>query len=374
VPVSYTTETFVEHVRRRANMPDAGSPTDQEILDVANAELATRFVPFLRETAEGYGLKTTTRTLTVGTADYRIPADAQGDAIHSLVLVKSDGTERNLRRLTIQDDEEWSTNGAVRGYCLIGSKIRLLPAPDAADTLRIVYYRRLSSLVPRSSCGEILSISGTDFVLDYSDYVATQDRSGESFDLVQHEPPFDLVFDDTAATISATATAIDITFAAGLAIMIDVGSGWSPTVGDSISQGTVFVEVTFVTSPTIFTVSETGLLVGAASAYEITGSFGGASLSDASEGDFVCDHMTTCIPPIPAELHPALVSATAAQLLVEDGDAQGAAMETANAQRIMDAARATLSPRADGSPRFLIPRNSPTRSRLRRQPGWDVSR
>jgi hypothetical protein len=306
VTVSWTTDTLVSQVRRRAAVPDTGTPTAQEILDVATEEIRTRFVPFIREQREAFGLKTTTRTLTVGTADYRIPSDASGGAIHSLVYVKSDGTERNLVRLTVQDDREWSTNGTVRGYELIDGKVRLYPAPDTADTLRILYFRRPSALVPVSSCFPVASKTSTTVVVTGT----PSWTSGTPIDVVQYLPHFDQVVDDNAATRSTST----------------------------------------------FTLASS------------------APTTDIVAGDYVCLHMETCIPGIPAELHAALVSATAAQILVEEGDAQGAAMETANAQRIMDAARATLSPRADGSPRFLIPRNSPTRSRYRRTAGWDVSR
>jgi hypothetical protein len=304
VTVSWTTNTLVSQVLRRAALPSAGPPSDQEILDVATEEIRTRFVPFLREIREGYGLTSTTQTLTVGTADYRIPSDASGGAIHSLVYVDSAGNERNLTQLTVQDDQEWSTNGAVRGYALIGDKIRLFPAPDTADTLRILYHRRPSSLVPVNECFPVASKTSTTVTVTGT----PSWTSGTPVDIVQYLPHFAQVVDNNAATRSSST----------------------------------------------FTLASS------------------APTTDIVAGDYVCLHMETCVPGLPAELHAALVSATAAQLLVEDGDAQGAAMEMASCQRIMDAARATLSPRADGSPRFLIPRNSPTRSRLRRQPGWDT--
>jgi hypothetical protein len=373
VAVDWTTDRLIERVRERANVPDAGAPSDSHILDVATIELHTRITPFLRSIREGYGLKTTTQALTVGTSDYRIPSDAQGDTIHSLVLVKSDGTERNLTRIEVQDDERWSTNGRVRGYCLIGSKIRLLPAPDTADTLRILYYRRMSELVPLSDCAAIVSIDDGVAGITYDGYLAVNSFYGVPLDIVQAKPPFDLIVDDVDATLTGAQYVIDITSAIGTACQIAGGSGWTPAVGDVVTQGSNSVTVaTYNGIPTLFTVTPGFVLTtGAAFASESSVDFGDADTADAEAGDFICQHMTTCVPQIPAELHAALVSATAAQLLVEDGDAQGAAIESANATRIMEAARMVLSPRADGSPRFLVTRNSPTRNRRRRQAGWD---
>lgn len=301
-----TTDDLADAIRECAALPDAGTLADAEIFRVADREIQTRFVPFMREVREGYGLTYTSQTLTVGTADYRIPSDAQGGTIQSLVYVDSSGNERNLTRLTIQDDQEWSTNGSVRGYALYGDKIRLFPAPDTADTLRIWYYRRPSKLVAVASCVTVSSKTSTTLTTSGTPTWA----SGTPIDVVQANPHFAVVIDGNAATYVTTTTTLA----------------------------------------------------------------GSATTTDVTVGDYVCEHMTSCVVGLPAELYYALVSATAAQLLNSDGDPQGFAREMAQCERLMRDARSILSPRADGSPRFIFPRNSPTRSRFRRQPGWDVSR
>jgi hypothetical protein len=298
VTVSWTTDTLVDKIRRRASLPDAGTPTDQEILDVATEELLSRFVPFVRSCRENYGVKTTTQTLVVGTSDYRIPSDAQGATLRLVTLVDSAGNERDIDQVPIQYDQFSSTNGTPRGFCVIDDMVRLIPTPDRADTLRLLYYRRPSALVPVASCFPVASKTDTTVVVTGTPSWA----SGTPIDVVQALPHFTTLLDDNAATLATS------TF----------------TVADSASTSAVAV------------------------------------------GDYVCLHMETCIPGIPAELHAALVSATAAQLLVEEGDAQGAAMEMSNAERIMNAARATLTPRVDGAPRLIVSSNSPLRSRRRR--------
>lgn len=298
-----TTDDFADAVRECAALPDAGSPSDAEVFRAADREILTRFVPFLRTIRENYGVKTTTQALTVGTSDYRIPSDAQGATLRSLVLVKSDGTERNLTQLQIQDDERWSTNGVVRGFALIDDMVRLFPAPDTADTLRILYYRRPSKLVAVASCFPVASKTSTTVTVTGT----PSWTSGTPIDIVQANPHFTQVVDNNAATRS----------------------------------GSVF---TLVSS---------------------------APTTDVAVGDYACLHMETCVIGLPAELYYALVSATAAQLLNTDGDAQGFAREMAQCQRIMADARAILSPRIDGAPKFVFARNSPLRARHRRTPTWD---
>jgi hypothetical protein len=261
-----TSDDLADAIRECAAIPDAGTVTDAEIFRVADREIQTRFVPFMRQVREGYGLTYTSQTLTVGTADYRIPSDAQGGTIQSLVYVDSSGNERNLTRLTIQDDQEWSTNGSVRGYALYGNKIRLFPAPDTADTLRIWYYRRPSKLVALSGAAEIVSIDDAVASITYDGYLAVNSFYGEPLDIVQANPPFDLIVDGVDATLTGSQYAITITSAIGTSTQIAGASGWSPAVGDTVSQGTNSVTVTFVTTPTIFTVSP-GFVLAAGDAF-----------------------------------------------------------------------------------------------------------
>lgn len=300
--VSWTTDTLVSKVRRRANLPDGGSPSSQEILDVASEEILTRFVPFLRSLQENYGVTSTTQALTVGTAEYTIPSDAQGSTVRLVEYIDAAGVERVLPQLTLQDEQLWSTNGYVRGFVVVGNKVRLLPAPDRAETIRISYYRRTSALVPVSSCFPVANTTSTTVTVTGT----PSWTSGTPIDIVQSLPHFAQLLDGNAATRSGS----------------------------------------------VFTVASS------------------ASTTDIVAGDYVCLHMETCIPGLPAELHAALVSATAAQLLSEDSDQAGFMREMAQCERIMAGAVKVLAPRADGAPSYVISRNAPLRNRRRRTPRW----
>jgi hypothetical protein len=371
-----TSDDLADAIRECAAIPDAGTLTDAEIFRVADREIQTRFVPFMRSLRENYGVKTTEQTLTAGTADYRIPSDAQGGTLRLVTIVDSAGVERNLPQVPLQYDQRWSQNGTPVAFTTIDDKIRLFPTPDTANTLRMLYYRRPSRLVPLSECAEIVSATDTVARITYEGYLATQADTGDPFDIVQAQPHFAVLVDGEAPAINAVSYSITITSAVATAIEISGGSGWTPTVGDVVVQGSTVVTVTAVSLATIFFVSASGLSAGAATAYEPTATFTGLDLDALGvvAGDYVCRHMETCVVQLPAELYYALVSATAAQLLNSDGDQAGFMREMAQCERIMLNARDILAPRVDGAPRAVVSLNSPLRSGGgRRRSSWDTA-
>jgi hypothetical protein len=301
-----TSDDLADAIRECAALPDAGSPTDAEIFRVADREIQTRFVPFMRSLRENYGVKTTEQALTVGTSDYRIPSAAQGGTLRFVTIVDSAGVERNLPQVPLQYDAKWNQNGTPIAFTTIDDKIRLFPSPDTANTLRMLYYRRPSKLVAVSSCFPVASKTSTQVVVTGT----PSWTSGTPIDVVQANPHFAQVIDHNAATRSSS------TF----------------TIASSVAT------------------------------------------TDVAVGDYVCEHMTTCVVGLPAELYYALVSATAAQLLNSDGDNAGFAREMAQCERIMLNARDTLAPRVDGAPRTIVGLNSPLRSGGgRRRSSWDTA-
>lgn len=372
-----TTDDFADAVRECAGLPDAGSPTDAELFRVADREIQTRFVPFMRSLREEYGVATTTQTLVVGTSDYRVPSDAQGGTLRLVTIVDSAGVERNLPQVPLQYDQKWSQNGTPVAFSMIGNKVRLFPTPDTAQTLRLLYYRRPSKLVPLSECAEILSVTSTVAQITYEGYVATQTDTGDPFDIVQAQPHFAALVDGEEPTIGADSYVIDILSAAGTSVSIDTGSGWTPAVGDAIAQGSNTVYVSFASGfPTIFNVTPGDVLTtGAAFAYHATATFSGLDLDALGvvAGDYLCRHMETCVVTLPAELYYALISATAAQVLNTESDQAGFIREMTQCERIMQNARDILAPRVDGAPRVVIGLNNPMRGGRRRGSTWNTA-
>jgi hypothetical protein len=298
-------------------------------------------------------------------------------------------------------------------------------------SLRVFFYRAPSRLVLTSECGVVESVADQSVVVDdlpsgfgfgsvldvvqarppfdvivdgemWGDYAITLERApalgnkviaaGSGWtpavgDMVAQGDVREVVTSITSATEFASAPevggarlragaaaafepeyTIDITFAAGTAINITAGSGWSPAVGDIVVQGVappVFAEVSFVTSATIFTVTPGFVLaVGAASAIGGELHFGeSVDMTDIAIGDFVCEEMTTCVPQIPDALWPALVSAVAVQVRLHEADPMGASSEAIQRDEYIKTALASMQPRVDGRAKSIVNLGSALRRR-----------
>lgn len=366
--MAWTTDVLVESVRRLAQLPDTGSFSAQEILNAAHALILTRLAPAIRSIRENYGLTYQDTAFVAGQAAYRTPSRAQADTLRDILRVDAAGRAHPLVQLTTQ---QWvardpTERGTPSAFAVIGSKVHVHPAPaDASETLRLYFHRRASRLVPVDECALVLFVDGqtakTGAYPDGFDFSST-------FDIVQGQPAFDVLVDDEAFDPSATQYEIEITTAGGTSVQIAGGSGWSPSVGDLVVQGSIVCVVTFVTTPTIFSVSP-GFQLAAGAAFGVVGGadFGAdVDLTEVQEGDYLCQHMTTCVPGIPAEMHRALEHATAAQMLIEDDDLRSAAAMQEIADRALADALGMMTPRVEARAKAIINRSSPLRAGRRR--------
>jgi hypothetical protein len=292
-------------------VPDSGSSTafgstDQEILNLAYEVATTRLVPAIRGVRENYNATYADTALVAADSYVPVPRDAQASQVQHVQLLDSNGRPLPLFRA---DMGEWTyldptLTGRPSRFYIEGDRIHLWPKVAAAgDTLRVRYFRRLSSFVPVSSCFPVASKTSTTIVVTGSPG-ASFDETG--IDVVQVEPPFRVLLDDNAANL--------------------------------------------VTST--FTVA------------------GNASTSEVSVGDYVCLHMETCVPGIPAELHSVLVGMTAAALLRKEGFLQEYAAELADSERQLERVISMMEDRAEDAPRFIINRSSPLRGGRRRASWW----
>jgi hypothetical protein len=313
--LAFTTDALVALIRDRAQVPDSGTSTafgstDQEILNLAHQVATTRLIPAIRSVRENYLAAYQDTALVANDASVAVPRDAQGSAVQHVALLDS-----NSRPLPLFEVElgEWTyldpnATGRPSRFYIEGDIIRLWPTVAASgDTLRVRYFRRLSSFVPVSSCYPVSSVTNsTTFVVTGSPG-ATFDETG--IDVVQVEPPFRVLVDDNAANL--------------------------------------------VTST--FTLA------------------GSATTAGIAAGDYVCLHMETCVPQLPAEMHSVLVGLTAAALLRKEGDREGYAAEQAEALAELERVTAMLENRADKAPNFIINRSSPLRGNRRRVAWWTGS-
>lgn len=305
--MAWTTDIAVARVRETAQVPTAGGPSDSRILDILTEELHARCVPALRAVREGYNVSSTTVSLVAGTGSYTIPNDAQYGGLRSIALGLSDGSALPLRQTSA---EEWALLSTVQTgrptrYIVEGDRIHVWSLPtDATETLRLRYYRRLSTLVPVASCFPVATImSETQLTVTGSPSWSSPAR----VDIVLADPPFSVLVDRGVATIAGST----LTF-----------SGTDPLA----------------------------LAIAAASDLRPM---------------YVSLHMETCVPQLPPEMHPTFISGAAARILDEDGDMAGHARMMQRADRELQLAIRTLSPRVDGSPKFVVNRSSMLRNGAR---------
>jgi hypothetical protein len=309
--LAFTTTQLVARIRDRAQVPDSGSSTafgstDQEILDLAYEVATTRLVPAIRGVRENYLATYQDTALTASTASVPVPRDAQASQVQHVAIVDTNGRPAPLFECELG---EWiylnpTATGRPSRFYIEGDLIRLWPTVAASgDTLRVRYFRRLSTFVPVASCYPVASTGATTIVVTGSPG-ATFDETG--IDVVQVEPPFRVLLDDNAANL--------------------------------------------VTST--FTVAAS------------------ASTSEVSVGDYVCLHMETCVPGVPAELHACLIGMGAAALLRKEGFLPEYQAEQADAEQQLARVISMMENRADKAPNFIINRSSTLRGSRRRVSWW----
>jgi hypothetical protein len=360
--VAWTTDDLIAAVRVRAQVPDEGEdsePTDAEILRIAHEEMLSRFVGIIRSARENYLVTSEDIALVEGTQSYRVPRRAHANAIRDAWIVAPSGRMRALRQLDLTDGHYFGgETGEPAGYYLSGAKLVLEPTPSAAMdgySLRVFFYRAPSRLVLTSECAPIVSIADGVAGITYEGYVAVNDFYGVPMDIVQAKPPFDIVVDQADASLTGSQYAIEITTAIGTSCQMAGGSGWTPAIGDIVTQGSNSVTVTGSAGATLFTVTPGFVLTtGDAFASESAVDFGDADTADAEAGDFICQHMTTCVPQIPDALWPALVSAVAVQVRLHEADPMGASAEAIQRDEYIKTALASMQPRVDGRAKSIV--------------------
>jgi hypothetical protein len=187
-------------------VPDSGSSTafgstDQEILSLAHEVASTRLVPDIRSVRESYMATYADTALVANDAYVPVPRDAQASQVQHVQLLDSNSRPKPLFR---SDLGEWTyldptVTGQPSRFYIEGDRIHLFPKVAASgDTLRVRYFRRLSSFVPVSSCFPVASTGATTIVVTGTPG-ATFDETG--IDVVQVEPPFRVLLDDNAANL-----------------------------------------------------------------------------------------------------------------------------------------------------------------------------
>jgi len=293
--VAFTTDELLRRVRLLAFLPDAGGPTDAELLEVADDELRTLVAARLAAAREEHWVKTEDVPIVAGTTRYRLLRRALGRIVRSIRLV-----EQSTQRVIDLHETDAAITGSYGGvFWSAGTNVYyweddylVFPIqPPTGWSIRIRYLRRPSRLVLTNACAPIQYPTSTTVL--HVGSVPTAFVAGYLVDVVRGDAPFDL-----------------------------------PYV-DRVVSGTTSSTITLDPSTPIATTDFVDL-----------------STRPNDRADYACPRDCTCYPQLPEELHPVLVAAVARRALEAVRDKEGAELT-----------RATLAERAKAASDIIEPRN-----------------
>lgn len=303
--MAWTTDDFLTQLKVRCQLPDDNQAiTDSQLFLLADMAMQTDIESLIMSLKGEYWVKSSDSTIVSGTAAYRMPYRAVGRKLRDLLLVDSAGNEVSLPEISAEDAWRYKSAGswnwrAGSAYYVQGEEVVLLPTPNASGyTLRFKYYARRPRLVSLSDNVNGCAITAVSGGLRQISVAATPSgiTTDTVVDIIRCKPYFDYL--SMSLTVSGT-------------------------------------------TPTVITVTSDYSTVAAA-------------------GDYIFVEDTTGVVPLPVELQPVLITATAVRVLTSLGDPKAQA-ELVMLDREKQMVMQLLDPRNDGEAKRVINRSSPLR-------------
>lgn len=375
--LAVTGRELVDRVRLRAGLSKADALfSNDDILELANAELASNVLPTILELHEEFYVKSVDVEVVANQDRYPIPERAYGGKLRDLQFVD---TNTNIYEMTcVSRDDIYYRNFAlitspyVYYYYVEGNDIILFPKPqnNVNGLLKFTYYQRPNYIVDIDEGVRITTInkrsatitdiptgSGTLTVTASShgfsngDYVFLRDvnstpaLSGQFIISGVTMNTFDITTSDTVtvAATSGTAQIGKISVATNTSIfpanlmtgLLDLNQTRSPhrILATSLTPGLVdsSTKIVFFNPEDL----PTNLAV----------------------GDYVCSEQQTVIPNLPTELHTKLVQATVVKCLEGMRDTEGFQNASAKLAEMNENTQIILNNRTESSPKKIVNRN-----------------
>lgn len=177
--IYYNSETLVESVKRRINIPtNQNTFTDADILAFADEELALALVPAIMSLHEDHLLYEDIVPLEPNTREYLIPYRAIGNKLYDLQFKDMNGNFLPMSQTTWSDEPNYNgsyTTNLIYAYYVRNNRIGLLPTFNGISTgsLRFMYYIRPSGLVPSVEVAVINNINLTTGTITFSNLPST---------------------------------------------------------------------------------------------------------------------------------------------------------------------------------------------------------
>ncbi len=302
----YLVSELIAAVRDTGMLPEADEEENTaRLLGFLNREQRLYLTRLLLSVRESYRVASVDVAVAAGQTSVRIPSRAVGAKLKRLEWVIAGSPSRPLNPMNSGDVFDTGLMGGPGEFYLEDNSILFAAAPGSG-TLRVLFYRRLNKLVAAEEAGLIIDFDANTITLDDdADFVWPEAfTTGETYDLIQGRPHFDILGADLVVTARDTA-AKTLTFA-------------EPLPDDLVA------------------------------------------------GDYVALAGQTPICMAPLELHDVLVQRALEQYLKSQKDAAGAKSVTDTLKEMRDDALAILCPRIEDPPMALINYDAPGWNRGRR--------
>src|ERR1019366_7286309 len=164
--VYYNSETLIDSVKRRINIPtNQNTFTDTDILNFADEELALSLVPSIMSLHENYLLFEQITPLVFRQNEYLIPYRAVGNKLYDLQFKDQNHNYLPMSQTTWHDQPSYNgayTTNLLYAYYVRNNRVGLLPTFEGLQTgmgsLRFMYFIRPSALVPSAGVCVITNI------------------------------------------------------------------------------------------------------------------------------------------------------------------------------------------------------------------------
>jgi hypothetical protein len=306
--IYYNSETLIESVKRRINIPtNQNTFTDADILAFADEEMALGLVPAVMSLHEDHLLFQQFSPLVENQREYEIPYRAVGNKLYDLMFEDSNGNFLPMSHTTWSDEPNYNgayTTNLIYAYYVRNNRVGLLPTMNGIQTgsLCFRYYIRPSGLVPSAEVAVITSIDLNTGTIIFSNLPDTF-NTNTLVDFYKFKSPH-------------TILAIDV----------------QPT------------SVSVLTNTMIFNPDDIPEFL--------------------AVGDHVALAEQCCIPQVPSDLHVYLAQKTAERILESQGDAAGLQAAKEKSREMEFRAGTIIDNRVDESPVKLVNRHGILRSGL----------
>lgn len=306
--IYYNSETLIESVKRRINIPtNQNTFTDSDVLAFADEEIALGIVPAVMSLHEDHFLFEQLSPLVTDQNEYEIPYRAVGNKLYDLQFKDSNGNFLPMSQTTWSDEPNYNgsyTTNLLYAYFVRNNRIGLLPTFSGlqSGSLRFMYYIRPSALVPSVSVAVISNIDLTTGTITCSN-LPTTFNTNTKLDFYKVKSPHTILKIDVNAT--------------------------------SVSPATNTIVFNVADIPSFLAV-----------------------------GDHIALAEQCCIPQVPSDLHVYIAQKVAERILESQGDAAGLQAAQAKSKEMEFRAGTIIDNRVDESPPKLVNRNGILRSGL----------